>query len=45
MPLERYVQIDIDDIFVGSEGTRMNTDDVMVTAVCLIVFKYVLKGY
>jgi hypothetical protein len=27
-PLERYIQIDIDDIFVGASGTRMNESDV-----------------
>ena len=28
MPLERYVQIDIDDIFVGNAGTRIGVSDV-----------------
>lgn len=28
MPLERYVQIDIDDIFVGNAGTRVGQSDV-----------------
>ncbi|XP_026880418.1 bifunctional heparan sulfate N-deacetylase/N-sulfotransferase 4 [Electrophorus electricus] len=27
-PLERYILVDIDDIFVGKKGTRMNVDDV-----------------
>lgn len=27
-PLERYIQIDIDDIFVGEKGKRMNESDV-----------------
>lgn len=27
-PLERYIQIDVDDIFVGETGKRMNTSDV-----------------
>ena len=27
-PLKRYIQIDIDDIFVGAEGTRIGKDDV-----------------
>lgn len=27
-PLERYIQIDIDDIFVGEKGKRMNGSDV-----------------
>ncbi|XP_041513779.1 bifunctional heparan sulfate N-deacetylase/N-sulfotransferase 3 isoform X1 [Microtus oregoni] len=26
--LDRYILVDIDDIFVGKEGTRMNTNDV-----------------
>uniref|UniRef100_S4R802 [heparan sulfate]-glucosamine N-sulfotransferase n=1 Tax=Petromyzon marinus TaxID=7757 RepID=S4R802_PETMA len=28
LPLERYVLVDIDDIFVGKEGTRMKVQDV-----------------
>jgi heparan sulfate N-deacetylase/N-sulfotransferase NDST2 len=28
LPLERYVLIDIDDIFVGEKGTRMKKSDV-----------------
>lgn len=28
VPLDRYVQIDIDDIFVGEQGKRMSTSDV-----------------
>ena len=28
--LERHILVDIDDIFVGKEGTRMNTKDVKV---------------
>uniref|UniRef100_A0A672TIV1 [heparan sulfate]-glucosamine N-sulfotransferase n=1 Tax=Strigops habroptila TaxID=2489341 RepID=A0A672TIV1_STRHB len=28
LSLDRYVLVDIDDIFVGKEGTRMNTNDV-----------------
>jgi len=27
-PLHRYIQIDIDDIFVGAEGTRIGVSDV-----------------
>lgn len=30
LPLDRYVLVDIDDIFVGKEGTRMKVDDVKV---------------
>jgi len=30
LSLERHLLVDIDDIFVGKEGTRMNTDDVKV---------------
>uniref|UniRef100_A0A914XDU9 Heparan sulphate-N-deacetylase domain-containing protein n=1 Tax=Plectus sambesii TaxID=2011161 RepID=A0A914XDU9_9BILA len=29
MPLERYLQVDIDDIFVGQVGRRMIADDVL----------------
>ena len=32
LPLERYVQIDIDDIFVGPVGRRMTVDDVNVSS-------------
>ena len=32
MPLERYILIDIDDIFVGKSGIRMKADDVMVSS-------------
>ncbi|XP_028574118.2 bifunctional heparan sulfate N-deacetylase/N-sulfotransferase 1 isoform X2 [Podarcis muralis] len=28
LPLDRYILVDIDDIFVGKEGTRMKVDDV-----------------
>ena len=31
-PLDRYVMVDIDDIFVGQPGTRMTTRDVEVSA-------------
>ena len=30
LSLERYIQIDIDDIFVGAIGTRMKAEDVVV---------------
>ena len=30
--LDRYIQIDIDDIFVGKEQTRVKVDDVMVSS-------------
>ncbi|KAK9399118.1 NDST4: Bifunctional heparan sulfate N-deacetylase/N-sulfotransferase 4 [Crotalus adamanteus] len=29
--LEKYILVDIDDIFVGKEGTRMNVKDVKVS--------------
>ena len=29
--LDRYIQIDIDDIFVGKEGVRVKVDDVLVS--------------
>ena len=28
--LQRYIQVDIDDIFVGEKGTRLQKDDIMV---------------
>ena len=31
LPLDRYIQIDVDDIFVGAEGTRMKATDVQVS--------------
>lgn len=31
MSLERYILVDIDDIFVGKEGTRMKVPDVKVS--------------
>lgn len=31
LSLERYIQIDIDDIFVGAKGTRMKAEDVVVS--------------
>ena len=30
IPLERYILIDIDDIFVGKSGIRLEPDDVEV---------------
>lgn len=30
LPLDRYIQIDIDDIFVGAKGTRTTAEDVEV---------------
>uniref|UniRef100_A0A8C0HB02 N-deacetylase and N-sulfotransferase 3 n=1 Tax=Chelonoidis abingdonii TaxID=106734 RepID=A0A8C0HB02_CHEAB len=30
LSLDRYILVDIDDIFVGKEGTRMNVNDVQV---------------
>jgi len=30
LSLDRYLLVDIDDIFVGKEGTRMNANDVQV---------------
>ncbi|XP_057880954.1 bifunctional heparan sulfate N-deacetylase/N-sulfotransferase 4-like isoform X4 [Melospiza georgiana] len=33
LSLERYILVDIDDIFVGKEGTRMNINDVKIAHV------------
>jgi heparan sulfate N-deacetylase/N-sulfotransferase NDST2 len=30
LPLERFIQVDVDDIFVGASGTRMTVSDVEV---------------
>lgn len=38
IPLERYLQIDIDDIFVGREGTRMKAQDVEVSLLIFSVY-------
>lgn len=44
LALERYILVDIDDIFVGKEGTRMKVSDVKVSAVlfenCLCSFSF-----
>lgn len=37
LPLNRYVLVDIDDIFVGKEGTRMKVEDVKVGMVNMVV--------
>ena len=34
LPLDRYILVDIDDIFVGKEGTRMKVEDVKVWLGC-----------
>lgn len=34
LPLDRYILVDIDDIFVGKEGTRMKVEDVKVLLLC-----------
>jgi hypothetical protein len=34
MTLDRYIQIDIDDVFVGKEGHRFLMEDVLVS-LCL----------
>ena len=38
MALERHLLVDIDDIFVGKEGTRMKVDDVKVGSLRACVF-------
>ena len=44
MTLDRYIQIDIDDIFVGKEGVRVKVEDVMVSTK-LFFFKCVYYIY
>lgn len=43
-PLERYIQIDIDDIFVGATGTRMNESDVFALIETQDYFATLLEG-
>ena len=38
MSLERHLLVDIDDIFVGKEGTRMKVDDVKVRSLCVCLY-------
>jgi len=38
--LERYILVDIDDIFVGKPGTRMKPEDVKVCLLYLLCFCY-----
>lgn len=38
LPLERHLLVDVDDIFVGKEGTRMKVSDVKVSGCCLSLF-------
>ena len=54
IPLERYILIDIDDIFVSKQGTRMKPNDVEVSSsiihcftilYCLHVFIYLADVY
>lgn len=33
-PLDRYVLVDVDDVFVGHTGVRVSEDDVMVSQLC-----------
>ena len=38
---ERMVMVDIDDIFLAPQGTKMTKDDVQVCSVCVCVYVYV----
>lgn len=38
IPLDRYILIDIDDIFVGKSGIRMQADDVIVSTIASFHF-------
>lgn len=45
LSLERYILVDIDDIFVGKEGTRMKVPDVKVSlCMCFRVEKLCQNG-
>ena len=36
--LQRYIQVDVDDIFVGQKGTRLTPSDVEVCETILEIF-------
>lgn len=40
LPLQRYILIDIDDIFVGEKSTRMKPADVTVSVQLHVIFNY-----
>ncbi|XP_076458930.1 bifunctional heparan sulfate N-deacetylase/N-sulfotransferase-like [Babylonia areolata] len=43
--LDRYIQIDIDDIFVGKIGTRVKVDDVMAMLSTQTYLQSVMEGF
>ncbi|ESO93397.1 hypothetical protein LOTGIDRAFT_232790 [Lottia gigantea] len=43
--LDRYIQIDIDDIFVGKEGIRMLVEDVEALAQKQELFQQIIPGF
>lgn len=44
LSLERHILVDVDDIFVGKEGTRMKVSDVKVSVcVCFSAYSYITK--
>ena len=45
IPLERYVQVDIDDVFVGRTTTRMTENDVNVSVITYIYVAFVNCPY
>ncbi|KAK6170363.1 hypothetical protein SNE40_018773 [Patella caerulea] len=45
MPLERHIQIDIDDIFVGREGIRMCVDDVEALVTTQEKIRQMVSGF
>lgn len=45
LPLERYLQIDIDDIFVGERGTRLKANDVDALVEAQERFRASIEGF
>ncbi|KAK2116657.1 Bifunctional heparan sulfate N-deacetylase/N-sulfotransferase 1 [Saguinus oedipus] len=45
LPLDRYILVDIDDIFVGKEGTRMKVEDVKKKTLALFDTQNELRAH
>ncbi|XP_055331918.1 bifunctional heparan sulfate N-deacetylase/N-sulfotransferase-like [Paramacrobiotus metropolitanus] len=45
MPLTRYILIDVDDIFVGRKGTRMNISDVQAMISTMMRWRKTVAGF
>jgi hypothetical protein len=42
LSLQRFLLVDVDDIFVGERGTRLKKDDVMVNIIYRILIDFTL---